>query len=169
MADEFVWNVVMDKIAALENQGVLMGTGIRMRAAWPTPTEECQTPIIFPARDPTIGGLSISLNTFSGHARPTDRGSHKTAVYTINWVYLHAELTQAVVDKGTQQQHEPKLLSNLSRLFDEIAARHANLGVVEVLPVEASIDGDFVSPVTGKSYMGARIAVRCTEYIHFRH
>ena len=169
MADEFVWNVVMDKIAALENQGVLAGTGIKIRSAWPTPAEECQTPILFPARDPTIGGLSISLNTFSAHARPADRASHKTAIYTINWVYLHIEVTQAVVDKGAQQQHEPKLMANLSRLFDEIVARHSNLGVVEAVPIEASIDGDFVSPVTGKSYMGARLAVRCTEFIHFVH
>lgn len=168
MTDEFVWNVVIDKIAALAGQGALAGTNLRIYTVWPTAGEECQTPVMFPARDPTISFESLKYNTFGGAARPS-RGGHKTAVYSIHWVYLHTELTQEIITGGSQKNYEPVILSNLSKLCDELVAQYANLGVSRVEPSAISVDGDYVSPISGKSYMGARFSVRCTEFIHFSH
>ena len=155
----FVWNTVIDNIVALQNTGVLAGSGIRISNATPDAADE-GVPAMFPMDDP--GVLVNSWQKITMVNQQTGLFRSKSD-YTINWIYLHTEIPQGITN-FKKAPLRPIIREQVAKIFTLISIHATRLGVEYVKPLIGSFDFNLTSPATGRRYLGATFSINCIEY-----
>ena len=144
----FDWNTVITNIAALSIDGVT----IYEKAA--QFTQDCKVPALYPSFSPTVDQNSVERLSACRSG-----GSFKRAKYTINYVYLHIETTQAI----DNSKYEIPIRAEMAKIFAAISDNDTDLGVYEVEPAGFSIAEKLIE-VGGRTYLGGQLSVEATEY-----
>lgn len=128
----------------------------------PMSFQNCQTPTMFPSRNPTVTVQEVKRFSF-GQAVPPVGQKHKgTARYTLDYVYLHIEYTQGL----NQNEYEVPISKNLAAIARAITRVDRRLGAPQSLYVQfqsAEIDYNLQEPVSGRQYLGAHVVLSVVE------
>lgn len=155
----FLWNDVITQIATLGATDVeLAALGITTVAIQPYLGQDCQTPILFPSRNPTVNVQKVQRVTF-GQATANGTLHKGVTTYTLDWIYLHVQYTQEL----NTREYELAIRSNLAAIFRAIVRRDRTLGVGRVLPTTAEIDYNLQDPTSGKQFLGAHVVLTVDE------
>jgi hypothetical protein len=153
----FIWDSVIQNIATIVDPE-LTSAGITFQAVQPLLAQNCQTPMMFPSRNPSINVQSVKRISF-GTATNGGRRHKGQTVYTLDWIYLHIEYTQGLLP----YEYEVPIRQNLSAIFRAIVRRDRSLGVGRVLPVSAEVDYNIQDPTSGKMFLGAHLVLSVDE------
>lgn len=160
IAAPFNWNVVIDNIVALQNTGVLAGSGIRIVNATPDAADEAPLPILFPSDDP---GVTVNTWLKASMINHQTKQFRSRADYTFHFVYLHVEIPQGI-SNFKKAPYRPLIREAVGKIFGLITANSSHLGVEFVKPLVGSFDFNMTSPATGKKYLGATFSVEVFEF-----
>lgn len=153
----FDWNDVILNIASIVDPE-LTAAGITFHAVQPLLAQNCQTPMMFPSRNPSINVTSVQRLTF-GTATNGGRRHKGTTTYTLDWMYLHIEYVQKLLP----YEYEVAIRQNLAAIFRAIVRRDRSLGVGRVLPTSAEVDYNIKDPTSGKEFLGAHVVLAVDE------
>lgn len=153
----FIWNDVIVNIAGIVDPE-LTAAGITLHSVQPLLAQNCETPLMFPSRNPSISVTNVTRLTF-GQATNGGRRHKGTTTYTLDWIYLHIEYTQKLLP----YEYEVAIRQNLAAIFRAIVRRDRSLGVGRVLPVSAEVDYNIQDPTSGKMFLGAHVTLAVDE------
>jgi hypothetical protein len=159
--EAFDFASIKANIAAIVDQD-LTERGITILATQPVSFQNCQTPVMFPSRNPTINLQQVTRFSFGAANPPTGRAQRGQTRYTLDYVYLHAEYTQ----QTNQNEYEVPISRNLSAIIRAITRVDRSLGRAHqhrVLFQSAEIDYNLQEPVSGKQYLGAHVVLAVDE------
>jgi hypothetical protein len=141
---------VATSIAALSVSGVT----IKDLNAIPQQVQARDCPIFFP--DPTrpMGDYVLEVNSYGSSV------AKKTAHYTLNYVFLFAEVGQA---RGIYDIVQP-LVQSLSLVLDALNTNDALNGCIDSFPGGLQV-GQMTDPA-GRSFFGATVPIRIMEFVN---
>lgn len=153
----FDWADVIANIAGIADQE-LIDAGISIFSVQPLLGQNCQTPMLFPSRNPSINVQKVERLTF-GQATNGGRRHKGMTAYTLDWIYLHIEYTQGM----NPREYQTKIMQNMSAIFRSIVRRDRTLGSARVQPSSAEIDYNLQDPTSGKQFLGGHIVLMVDE------
>jgi hypothetical protein len=153
----FLWNDVIANIASIVDPE-LTTAGISIEAVQPLLAQNCQTPMMFPSRNPSVSVTKVQRYSFG---QATNGGNRHKGIttYTLDWIYLHIEYTQGLLP----YEYEVPIRQNLAAIFRAIVRRDRTLGVGRVLPLSAEVDFNIQDPTSGKLFLGAHLVLGVDE------